>query len=340
MKTICLVAGREAERLPVRRILEEHYSVFAAFAVPQMFDLLDTMKVDMILLDTSTQELDLVSTLQRLKLRPLYARTPVIVLTDTRDAQTEAGCFLAGAVDYIAKPVLSDTLLGRIRVHLKASEQELMRAKRFQDMQSDILSILADIIDHRDHTTGGHVLRTSMYIKILLENMRKQGIYEKEMRKWKNDTIIPSSSLHDVGKIVISDTILNKPDKLSAAEFELIKTHTTRGMNIIERMESHAGGGAYLSHAKLFAGSHHEHWDGTGYPRGTKGAHTPLEGRVLAIADVYDALISERPYKRAYTYDEAERIILDGAGTHFDPLIAEVFESVRTQFRTVDADIS
>jgi putative two-component system response regulator len=241
-----------------------------------------------------------------------------------------------GAVDYIVRPVVENVLLAHIKVHLKADVPELMKAKRFHQMQGEIMSILADMINHRDHATGGHAQRTSIYIKILLDEMDRRDVYTKETLYWKPETIIPSARLHDVGKIVISDVILNKPDKLSYDEFELIKTHTTEGERIIERMITQAGGGAFLSHAKVFAGSHHERWDGTGYPRGLRGMDIPLEGRVLAIADVYDALISERPYKKAFTAEKAEEIILDEAGKQFDPQLVEVFHNTRGQFRAVE----
>ncbi len=142
--------------------------------------------------------------------------------------------------------------------------------------------------------------------------------------------------MHDVGKISIPDHILNKPGKLTADEFEVVKTHAEVGEQIIEKMVANAGGGAFLSTAKVFAGTHHEWWNGCGYPRRLCGAEIPLEGRVLAIADVYDALISERPYKRAFNHEEAERIVMAESGTHFDPILANIFYSVREQFRTVE----
>jgi putative two-component system response regulator len=241
-----------------------------------------------------------------------------------------------GAVGYITKPVTENVLLGYVKIHLKSDTPEMLKTKRLNKMQGEIMSIMADMINHRDHATGGHALRTSMYIKILLDEMDRRAIYTKEMRHWKPETLLPSARLHDIGKIVISDVILNKPGKLSVEEFAVIKTHTTEGERIIERMIVQAGGGAFLSHAKVFAVSHHERWDGSGYPHGLKGTEIPLEGRVLAIADVYDALISERPYKKAFTTDEAEEIILDEAGKQFDPQIVDIFHVTRERFKAVE----
>ncbi|MDR0511761.1 MAG: HD domain-containing protein, partial [Treponema sp.] len=134
------------------------------------------------------------------------------------------------------------------------------------------------------------------------------------------------AQLHDVGKIAISDLILNKPGELSHEEFEIMKTHVTVGVKAIEKIMHHADEHAFLDHALLIAGTHHEKWDGSGYPAGLKGLNIPLEGRLMAIADVYDALIAKRPYKPAYTHEEAAKIIVASAGTHFDPLLVEVFK--------------
>jgi putative two-component system response regulator len=138
-----------------------------------------------------------------------------------------------------------------------------------------------------------------------------------------------------VGKIAISDLILNKPEKLTADEFEIMKTHTLEGEKAIDQIALRTVNVEFLNNAKLFAGSHHERWDGKGYPRGLSGTEIPLQGRIMAIADVYDALVSERPYKRAFTADEATKIIMECSGTQFDPTIAEVFYEIRERFEEV-----
>jgi putative two-component system response regulator len=145
--------------------------------------------------------------------------------------------------------------------------------------------------------------------------------------------LLQSSQLHDVGKISISDRILNKPGKLTPEEFDDMKKHTTFGVKIIEKMEFVATESDFLKHAKIFAGTHHEKWDGTGYPYGIADEDIPLQGRLMAIADVYDALVSERPYKNAFSHDEAVKIILDGRGTHFDPVLVDVFEQTSDAFQ-------
>jgi putative two-component system response regulator len=147
------------------------------------------------------------------------------------------------------------------------------------------------------------------------------------------ELLLQSSQLHDVGKIAISDTILNKPGKLSPGEFEEMKKHAAFGVEVIEKIEASTREKDFLKYAKIFAGTHHEKWDGTGYPKGLKGRAIPLPGRIMAVADVYDALISERPYKRAFTHEAAVGIITEGRGTQFDPVLVDLFAGVEEQFR-------
>jgi putative two-component system response regulator len=158
--------------------------------------------------------------------------------------------------------------------------------------------------------------------------MIDQKIHVKEIEGWDRDFFLQSSQLHDVGKISIRDSILLKPGKLTQEEFEVMKKHVVFGVRIINEMEKDTPESSFLTHAKILAGTHHEKWDGTGYPYGLKGATIPLGGRLMAIADVYDALISIRPYKEPFTHEQATRIIVDGKGTQFDPELVDLFLSV------------
>jgi putative two-component system response regulator len=162
--------------------------------------------------------------------------------------------------------------------------------------------------------------------------MQKQGVYKEEMAAWDIKLVLQSAQLHDVGKIAIKDGILNKPGKLTPEEFEEIKKHTTFGGTVIDKIKESTSEQAFLEYAKVFALTHHEKWDGTGYPYGLKGEEIPLLGRIMAIADVYDALVSDRPYKKAFSHEEAVQIIMDGKGTHFDPVLADLFFSVADEF--------
>jgi putative two-component system response regulator len=165
--------------------------------------------------------------------------------------------------------------------------------------------------------------------------MSKHKKFAEKIDGWDMETVISSARLHDIGKIIVSDTILNKPDILTKEEYNAMKGHAAEGEKIIDDIIAESGDDILLRNAKLFAGYHHEKWDGTGYPRGLKGTDIPLQGRIMAIADVYDALVNERPYKKALAHKEAVEIIRSGRGTHFDPQLVDVFIGVHELFSEV-----
>jgi len=247
------------------------------------------------------------------------------------DAATETHGFELGAVDFIAKPFAPLVLLNRIKTHLHIDRMIRERTERLKRLQDGILHVFASVVEYRDHETGEHIERTAVYIKTLMAGMMERGVYDDEMRGWNMELVVSSARLHDVGKITIADHILNKPGRLTEEEFATMKTHALAGERIIDQMIARTGEAEFLHNAKLFAGYHHEYWDGTGYPYGLKGTAIPLQGRIMAIVDVYDALISKRPYKKAFTSAEAIDIIMAEAGKHFDQKIAEVFFAVRKQ---------
>jgi putative two-component system response regulator len=194
---------------------------------------------------------------------------------------------------------------------------------------------MAEMVECRDVITGGHIERTRRGVQILLEEIARSGLYSEETKGWNINLLLQSSQLHDVGKISIDDVILKKPGKLNDKEFEEMKKHVVFGEQIIEKIESLAKDSDFLKYAKIFVASHHEKWDGTGYPRGLKGEEIPLLGRIMAIADVYDALVSARTYKTALTHDEAAEIIKDCKEDHFDPVLVDSFIGVEEEFRKI-----
>jgi putative two-component system response regulator len=198
-----------------------------------------------------------------------------------------------------------------------------------------IFGVMSDMIAFRDNATGGHLDRTCKYLELLIWRLGKRNMYRDILNLWDIELVIRSASLHDIGKIAISEKLLQKPGKLTKDEFEIMKMHAALGVSILDRISLPAEERHNISHARIIAGYHHEKWDGSGYPNGVYGKHIPLEGRLMAIADVYDALISDRPYKQAIRPAEAAQIIEEGSGTHFDPQLVEVFREVAPLFASV-----
>jgi putative two-component system response regulator len=271
---------------------------------------------------------------------------PVIFLTASSDSESELRGLSLGAVDYIIKPFSLPLLRKRIELHLLIEEQkkELIvynndlqglvdaKTKTVVELQNAILKTMAELVEFRDNITGGHIERTQGYLRILVNEVMKNGLFEEEISSWDLELIMQSAQLHDVGKIGIQDSILQKPGKLTEEEYEKIKEHTTFGEKVIDRIKSNTVEQTFLDYAKILALTHHEKWDGSGYPGGLKGKEIPLLGRLMAIADVYDALVSHRSYKNAFTHEEAVKIIEDGKAKHFDPILVDLFLTISGKF--------
>ena len=209
----------------------------------------------------------------------------------------------------------------------------LAKTKRIVELQNAVMEIIAELVERRDDVTGGHINRTSIYLKIFVGAVLENGLYKVHTVSWNVEQMILSAQLHDVGKIAIDDSILRKPGKLTDEEFEQMKQHTVIGGEIIKEIQKKYEGQEFLDYAFVFAVYHHEKWDGTGYPYKLSGKDIPLPARLMAIIDVYDALISERPYKKPFSHEEAIRIIGEGKGTQFDPALVQLFVSVSDQLK-------
>ncbi|MDR0380410.1 MAG: response regulator, partial [Oscillospiraceae bacterium] len=346
---IMLVDDNMANLSIGKSMLKSIYEVYPLPSAAKLFEILKNVTPDLILLDIEMPEMDGYAAIQKLKNDEDLADIPVIFLTSKIDEDSELEGLRLGAIDYVAKPFTAPLLLKRIENHLlivsqkKALKhyndnlQEMVRQKTAQvvELQNAVLSTVAEMVEFRDGLTGGHVTRTQKYLKLLLDKLLEENIYQEEISGWDLDFLLPSAQLHDVGKIAISDLILNKPGRLTPEEFAEMKNHAAVGVDVIRRIEQTTAENAFLHHAKIIAGTHHEKWDGSGYPAGLKGREIPLEGRLMAIADVYDALISARPYKKPFSVEEAERIIDEGKGAHFDPTLVTVFHKVARQFAEV-----
>jgi len=206
----------------------------------------------------------------------------------------------------------------------------LEKTERIIELKNAVMETISELVECRDGTTGEHISRTSKYLKILIDALLEKKLYSDQTGSWRKNTeqLILSAQLHDVGKIAIDDNILRKPGKLTDEEFTTMKNHTVFGGEIIKKIQEKTGEQEFLDFANIFAVYHHEKWNGSGYPYGIAGENIPLPARLMAIIDVYDALISERPYKKAFTHDEAINIIKEGRGTHFDPVLTDLFLSI------------
>jgi len=353
---IFLVDDVKANLTMGRDLLKTFYEVYPLPSAARLFELLENVIPDLILLDIEMPEMDGYEAIKKLKSDPRFASIPIIFLTAKDDDDSEMEGFDLGAADYVTKPFSGPLLLKRIAnlLMIERQKQELIKnqavIKDYADnleimvkektaevleLQNAILSTVSNLVEFRDELTGGHISRTQRYLQAIIEEITRKGVYADEISKWNMDFFLPAAQLHDVGKIAISDLILNKPASLTPEEFNVMKTHVTVGVDAITQIMSKTKEHVFLEHALLIAGTHHEKWDGSGYPIGLKGNNIPLEGRLMAIADVYDALISERPYKKAFSHEEACGIIEDGAGSHFDPVLVEVFITVSARIKHI-----
>jgi len=348
-KTIFIVDDDLTNLTVGNAILSESYNVFTLNSGPLLLKRLERHIPDLILLDVNMPEMNGYEVIRSIKEQSEIRSIPIIFLTANSDTESELEGLSLGAIDYISKPFAPPLLLKRIEVHLlvESQRQELVnfnnnllemvdaKTKTVVALKNTILQTMAELIDRRDNTTGGHIERTQKYMKIILNKLVKQGLYPNESSSWNLDLVVQSTQLHDVGKIAIQDSILQKPGKLSEEEFEKIKEHTTYGEEIISEIQRKTSEQEFLDYATVFAGTHHEKWDGSGYPRGLKGEQIPVLGRAMAIVDVYDALVSERPYKKKFTHKEAVATISNSKGTHFDPIIVDLFQSVADEFKEI-----
>jgi putative two-component system response regulator len=335
MKKIFVVDDNSTNLLRAEEALSNHYEVYTLSSASIMFEVLENIIPDLILLDIMMPDIDGFGALATLKADVRYAGIPVVFLTSKNDEATEVSGFEMGVIDFISKPFSAPVLLNRIKTHLQIEGIIRDRTKKLLKLQNSLVSVLANMIERRDTLTGNHVERTTRYLRILMEAMLERGLHAKQIEEWDFETAVSSARLHDIGKIAVSDLILNKPGKLEPEEFEIMKTHSAEGEKIIDHLIAESGDDIFLQNAKLFAGCHHEKWDGKGYPRGLSGEGIPLQGRIMAIGDVYDALVSDRPYKKAFTHEKAVEIIRESSGSHFDPQIVDVFLDIHTQFAEV-----
>lgn len=302
---------------------------------------------DLILLDVVMPGMDGYEVCRRLKANPETAGIPVLFLSGRTATDDERIGLEIGAEDYLAKPVNPAIMLARIRAHLRLKvatdnlrdqnlflEREVARRVRELSAVQDItIYAMATLAETRDNETGNHIRRTQNYVVALATKLADKPKYAVQLPRQDIELLYKSAPLHDIGKIGIPDRILLKPGRLTPEEFDIMKTHAAIGRDSIlaaEKLVSMPD--SFLRFAKEIAGCHHEKWDGSGYPEGLAGEAIPLSARLMALADVYDALISKRVYKEAFTHEMARDIILKGRGTHFDPAVIDAFVALEQDF--------
>ena len=329
-------------------LLRDHYHVKVANQGEKALKIAQgEQPPDLILLDIMMPGMDGYEVCRRLKANLHTRDIPVIFLTARADMEDERQGLALGAVDYITKPISPPILLARVATHLalKASadflrdksaylEREVaLRTLEVQAIQDVTIMAMTSLAETRNNETGNHIRRTQLYVKALAEHLRDHPRFAHVLTDRMVDLLYKSAPLHDIGKIGIPDAILLKPGKLTVEEFEIMKTHTTLGRNAIEEAERRLGMRvAFLSVSKEIAYSHQEKWDGSGYPEGLKGDAIPVSARLMAVADVYDALISKRVYKPAFPHEQACATIVKGRGTHFDPDMVDAFVAIAQDF--------
>jgi putative two-component system response regulator len=329
--------------------LRRDYQLSVAMDGKAALKFMEEVIPDIILLDIMMPEMDGFEVFSKIKEDDRLKDIPVIFLSAVTDINSKAKAFEMGAVDYITKPFEVPEVKGRVQTHLSlqlaqkelAMQNEILnikveeRTREIALTQEATLETIANLAEYRDPETGGHINRTKGYIQVLAERLKEYPKYKDVI----NDTIIRSyykaCPLHDIGKIGIRDEVLLKPGKLTPSEFEEMKLHTTIGYETLKMAANQLGENSFLTYAMEFALHHHEKWDGTGYPDGLKGDEIPISCRLMAIADVYDALISKRIYKPAFSHNKSVSIILEGNGTHFDPALIEIFKEVNGEFRKI-----
>jgi len=335
MKRILVVDDDLAVLKQISSCLADTYEVSLAKSGNLALQVCVREKPDLILLDIEMTDIDSFDIMSQFKRNPYLDRIPVIFLAAHHSAEIEIHALEAGARDFIVKPVEKSILLHRIELHLRFISYQAQTEQTVMTLSDSIATSFAEMIECRDENTGGHVIRTSKYVDILGKELINQDLFPDELNPVELQMMVRAAPLHDIGKIAISDRILLKAGQLDDTEFSMMKRHSEIGATILNRMYQRMPTQHYLRYASLIAGSHHERYDGKGYPQGLAGDLIPLCGRIMAVADVYDALLETRVYRDSLGHIQASNIIYDNAGTHFDPRIVEIFKKTEEQITEV-----
>lgn len=350
---ILIVDDVELNRAMIGTILEEDYTIVEADNGETALEILDAMKDEIaaILLDLIMPKMDGFQVLEELNKTGIVKKIPVLIISGENSAENEHRCFELGIADFIGKPFNNLIVKRRVRnvadfynykntLEEKVAEQTAVLRKAYQTLKAqteklkmrnqEIIEVLGTVVEYRNLESGEHVQRVKGYTRILAECFMRE-YPEYKLTQEKIDMIVSASALHDIGKIAIPDSILQKPGRLTKDEYEYMKSHTTRGNEIIDSIKSGWDQDARQVSYEIIR-HHHERYDGKGYPDGLEGDHIPISAQFVSVADVYDALVNERCYKDAYSPEAAYHMIVRGECGVFSPKIMDCFRKVRKEF--------
>lgn len=339
MYHILIVDDDKINLSAAKTALSGSYKITAVTSGGQAMKFLQNNICDLILLDINMPEMDGFEVMAKIRENPALADIPIIFLTADSDPQVESRCLKEGAMDFITKPFVQNVMLSRIS---RALELEALRRDLSAELEARTIHIkyiqemmvigMATMVESRDLSTGGHIKRTSMVVRIFAERLSKE---QNSLTKSFLDMVIRAAPMHDLGKIAVDDRILRKQGRFTPEEYSEMKKHSAEGQRIVKHILEGVEEADFVKIAENIAHYHHEKWDGSGYPDGLSGEDIPIEARIMALADVFDALVSKRCYKDAYSYDKAFSIIEESIGTHFDPKLGKIFLECRPELEAL-----
>lgn len=337
MKHILVVDDSKFSLAFEKKVLSSIYSVTAVTSGKQALKFLQNNSCDIILLDINMPEMDGFQTMDCIKAE-VKNPPPIIFLTASDDEHTESRCLKAGAIDFVTKPFSETVMLSRIShalelVELRSSLEDKLRERtqHISHIQEMMVLGMSTMVESRDNSTGGHIKRTSTVVKIF----SRQLIGFCGLTPDFLNMVTRAAPMHDLGKIAVDDVILRKQGRFTDEEYAAMKKHSAEGARIVEQILKGVEVESFVRIAVNIAHYHHEKWDGNGYPTGISGENIPIEARIMALADVFDALVSKRCYKEAYSYDKAFDIIEGSLGSHFDPELGRVFMTCRPELENL-----